>query len=228
MTSRGVQLTSLDEMGRFCLGVVKSRLAPKGFDTPEAVMVAVQRGLEIGLSPMQALDSICLINGRPCIYGDAPLAIAMGRPDFADCEETLSGSGDAMEAECTIKRKGRADLTRTFSVADAKKAGLWGKAGPWTQYPKRMLQMRARSWALRDAFPDALKGIGIAEEVRDIPPAPAKAKLILPGDPAPAEAPALTNGKIVRAAHAAVAGKLYTDSEKPSDYDLWEQEGQPQ
>jgi hypothetical protein len=83
-------------------------------------------------------------------------------------------------------------LTRSFSVADAKKASLWGKAGPWSNYPKRMLQMRARSWALRDAFPDVLRGIGIKEEQHDIPPAPAKAKLILPGDPAPAaETPAL-------------------------------------
>ena len=48
-----------------------------------------------------------------------------------------------------------------------KKAGLWGKAGPWSQYPKRMLQMRARSFALRDKFADALSGLLMAEEVQD-------------------------------------------------------------
>src|SRR3546814_17968193 len=52
---------------------------------------------------------------------------------------------------------------------DAKKAGRAGKQGPWSQYPQRMLQMRARAWAMRDGFADVLKGIGIAEEVRDFP-----------------------------------------------------------
>ena len=76
--------------------------------------------------------------------------------------------------------------TRTFSQEDAKRANLWGKAGPWTAYPKRMLQMRARSFALRDSFPDALKGVGISEEVRDYQPMkPANARevasnLVLP------------------------------------------------
>ncbi len=54
-----------------------------------------------------------------------------------------------------------------ISKEDAKKAGLWGKAGPWSQYPKRMLQMRARSFALRDKFADALSGLIMAEEAQD-------------------------------------------------------------
>src|SRR3546814_15720497 len=52
---------------------------------------------------------------------------------------------------------------------DAKKAGRAGKQGPWSQYPQRMRQMRARAWAMRDGFAEVLKGIGIAEEVRDFP-----------------------------------------------------------
>jgi hypothetical protein len=57
-----------------------------------------------------------------------------------------------------------------FSVADAKKASLWGKAGPWQSYPDRMLQMRARGFGLRDKFADALRGLSIAEEAMDIAP----------------------------------------------------------
>jgi len=52
----------------------------------------------------------------------------------------------------------------------AKTAGLLGKQGPWTQYPRRMMQMRARSWALRDVFPDVLRGMPIAEDIMDIEP----------------------------------------------------------
>jgi len=56
-----------------------------------------------------------------------------------------------------------------FSKEDAETAKLWGKQGPWQTYPKRMLAMRARGWAIRNVFPDALKGIQVAEEVQDIP-----------------------------------------------------------
>ena len=166
LDAHGVQLRSFDEMGRFCKAVVNSTLAPKSFDTPEKVMVAIQAGLEVGLAPMQALQSIAVVNGKPVIFGDAALALAMRHPDFEDIEEVANGD----TATCTIKRRGRTPCVRKFSEADAKKAQLWGKSGPWTSYPSRMLQMRARSWALRDAFPDALKGLGVAEEVRDYAP----------------------------------------------------------
>ena len=163
LDQHGVQLRSFDEMARFCKAIINSGLAPKGFNSPEAVMVAVQHGLELGLAPMQALQSIAVVNGKPVIYGDTALALATAHPAFLDIEETVEGN----VATCAVKRRDRSAVVRTFSEADAKKAGLWGKSGPWAQYPARMLQMRARGWALRDAFPDALKGLGIREEVQD-------------------------------------------------------------
>ena len=56
-------------------------------------------------------------------------------------------------------------IRRSFSVIDAKRAGLWKKEGPWLDYPKRMLQMRARAFALRDAFADVLGGLYVREEI---------------------------------------------------------------
>ena len=78
-----------------------------------------------------------------------------------------------MKAICILKRKhidGSIEMIdREFSVLMAKRAGLWGKQGPWTQYPERMLQMRARGNCLRDAFPDVIKGIITKEEADDYP-----------------------------------------------------------
>lgn len=166
-TERGVQFATMGAMYQFAQYALSSGLAPKHFGSPEAVMIAMQTGMEVGLSPMQAIQSIAVINGRPSMWGDACLAVCMGRPDFEDCIETWEGQGDKRAATCQVIRKGRHPVVRTFSMADADRAGLAKKAGPWTQYPDRMLQMRARGFALRDAFPDALKGIGIGEEVRD-------------------------------------------------------------
>jgi hypothetical protein len=66
-----------------------------------------------------------------------------------------------------VKRKGEPEYETTFSVEDAKQAGLWGKPGPWTQYRKRMQQMRARGFALRDKFAHLLMGLISAEEAGD-------------------------------------------------------------
>lgn len=186
----GVSLRSYDEMARFSQSILASGLAPKSFQTPEAVMVAIQTGMEIGLKPMQALQGIAVINGRPTLWGDAALAIVRSHPAFLNIEETFErgATDDEMMAVCVIERSGQTPTRRTFSVADAKRAGLWKKAGPWTQYPKRMLAMRARSFALRDSFPDALKGCGIREEIADIPKAKAREvkpaeDLVLPSEP---------------------------------------------
>lgn len=152
----------------------KSSIVPKEFiGNPGNILVAVQWGMELGLQPIQAMQNIAVINGRPSLWGDAVIGLVRSSPlcEYIK-EEEIDG-----KAVCHVKRRGEAEQVRVFTQEDAAKAGLWGKAGPWTQYPKRMMQMRARSWALRDVFPDVLRGMAIAEEVmdmepRDITPAP--------------------------------------------------------
>lgn len=171
-TLSALQPTTMGEAMQFSEMLAKSSLVPKQFQGKSGdILVAMQMGAELGLSPMQAVQNIAVINGRPSVWGDALLAVVQGRSDFEDIDETNNGSKDAESwaAICIIKRKGRSPVQRSFSVADAKRAGLWGKQGPWTQYPKRMMQMRARGFALRDAYADALRGIWMAEEAQDVP-----------------------------------------------------------
>lgn len=157
---------SLDEAMRFADILSKSSIVPKDYQgSPGNVLVAVQWGAEIGLAPMQAMQNIAVINGRPSIWGDALLALVRGSGSLTSITEDVTDSA----ATCTVQRAGEAPVSRTFSMEDAKRAGLSGKQGPWTQYPKRMLQMRARAWALRDVFPDVLRGVHVAEEAQDMP-----------------------------------------------------------
>jgi hypothetical protein len=169
--TRGLALATFDDAFRFAAMVAKSDFAPKDFrGKPESCLLAIQHGSEIGLSPMQSLQNIACINGRPAIWGDAALALCLASPVCDGIHELIEGDGDNMTAVCQTSRKGKdANVVGRFSVADAKRAGLWGKSGPWTQYPKRMLQLRARGFALRDAFPDVLKGLVTAEEAQDYP-----------------------------------------------------------
>jgi hypothetical protein len=172
--ARGLALASFDDAFRFAKMVSQSEFAPKDFKgKPESCLLAIQHGSEVGLSPMQSLQSIAVINGRPTIWGDAALALVQACPVCEYVREYLEGDGDNLTAVCEAKRQGYpAPTTVRFSVADAKKAGLWGKTGPWTQYPSRMLQLRARGFALRNAFADALRGLVTAEEAQDYPTPP--------------------------------------------------------
>jgi hypothetical protein len=151
----------------------KSALVPDAYrGKPADIVIAMQYGMELGLSPMQAIQSVAVINGKPSIYGDALPAVVMQHPDFMDIDASEPAGTEPQQwvATCTVSRRGRTPVTRTFSTADAQLAKLWGKAGPWQQMPKRMLMMRARAFALRDAFPDRMKGIITAEEAIDITP----------------------------------------------------------
>lgn len=150
-----------------------STLVPKDYQrNPSNIMVAIIWGSEIGLAPLQALQNVSVINGRPSIWGDAALALVRGHPACVSVREGVDGEGDARTGWCEVTRRGEEPQRRTFSVDDAKKAGLWEKQGPWQQYPARMLQLRARGFALRDVFPDALRGVITTEEARDTPPEP--------------------------------------------------------
>lgn len=146
--------------------LASSDIVPKDYQRkPGNILVAMQWGAEIGLQPLQAMQNIAVINGRPSIWGDAMLALVRGSGLLEFIREEITPDG--LKAICTVKRKGEEPAVSEFSMEDAKRAGLSGKQGPWTQYPKRMMKLRARSYALRDVFPDVLKGMAIAEEEQD-------------------------------------------------------------
>jgi len=167
----GLALATFDDAYRFAKMVASSDFAPKDFKgKAESCLLAIQHGSEVGLSPMQALQSIAVINGRPTIWGDAALALVQSSPVCEYVREYVEGEGDKLVAVCEAKRRGYPQPTVVrFSMADAKRAGLAGKSGPWTQYPGRMCALRARGFALRNAFADALRGLITAEEAQDYP-----------------------------------------------------------
>lgn len=152
--------------------ISSSELVPKSYkDRAHDVLIAMELGRSLGLAPLQAVQNIAVINGKPALYGDAVLAVCSGHPDFENIEEQpIHGNqNEVVGYSCTVKRKGRSPVTQVFTIENAKAAGLWGKMGPWKSYPERMLQMRARGFALRDSFADALGGVKIAEEIQDYP-----------------------------------------------------------
>jgi hypothetical protein len=157
--------TSLDEQYRMATAYSKSGLMPQALNTPEKVLVALQLCFELGLPPMTSIGKVCVINGTPAIFGDLPLSLVMKSGLLEDIDESLilDPENNVQGATCSLKRRGLSTpVIRSFTLKDASQAGLLGR-GPWKQYTKRMLQLRARSWALKDLFPDVLSGVYVAE-----------------------------------------------------------------
>jgi hypothetical protein len=130
------------------------------------IFIACSYGGTLGLNPFQSLQGIAMVNGKPSVYGDTLLGLV--RPLCEDFQEWFDDQTGT--AFCVIRRRGsQHPVQQKFSYQDAQRAGLTSKKGPWTQYPERMLQMRARGFAIRDAFPDVLSGVITREEAEDYP-----------------------------------------------------------
>jgi hypothetical protein len=154
---------NMGELFNFAKMLSESDLVPKDYQgKPSNCMVAIQMGGELGLSPMQSIQNIAVINGRPSLWGDAMLAVCL--PHLDSFEE----SDDGATATCVATR-GNRRVSNTFSTEDAKRASLADKSGPWKQYPARMRKLRARGFTLRDICADVLRGVQSAEETQDIP-----------------------------------------------------------
>ena len=169
--SRGIQITTHDELWRFAQAVCKTEFVPPSFrNDAGSTMVALEYAMELGLPMLQGLQNIMVVNGRPSIWGDLGLAMIESSGLMEDFFEDFEGTPfeDSYKAICISKRKSRSRPTITeFSVLDAKVAKLWGKSGPWSTNPKRMLQMRARWFNHRDGYADVLRGLYSREEMED-------------------------------------------------------------
>lgn len=162
--------TTLAEAQKFAEIIAASDLCPQSMrGKPGDVLVAGLLGMEIGIPFITALQNVAVINGKPCLYGDVALAVCYASGLLVEIEENTGEKALAEGGRCRVLRRGaKVAVLHTFNGDDAARAGLIKKAGPWTQYPARMFQMRARAFSLRDAFPDVLKGIAIYEEQLDV------------------------------------------------------------
>lgn len=180
----GIVPTTFEDVQRLASMAVKSGLFKGDRKDDEAQKLAkssmiIMQGLDVGVPPMQALQSMTIINGRVLMYGDLLTGVLWAHGFKID--QSVSGEGDKRTATCTITRPDGTKITRTFSVADAKKARLWddrptvkkqwdGKweekpnDSPWFRFQDRMLGWRAFGFAQKDGASDVTRGLFLREE----------------------------------------------------------------
>ena len=183
----GIVLRTIGDLYRIAEGICQSGMAPKSLDTTGKIAVAILTGAEAGLSPMMSVRSIYVVNGAPAWLSKAARALVQnsgllkegtnikeGVCHASDCDRNAAGKrcSDGCEGYCETWRKGdKSERQHLFSVADAKQAGLWGKKGPWQEYPTRMLMHRAAGFHFDDCWSDVLMGLNTVDVVADYPQA---------------------------------------------------------
>ncbi len=196
---RAIVPTTIEEAFRLAQWIVGAGLAPDSYSIggtgadrdqpdPQKIVIGILKSMEVGLAPITGLGTIAIVRKRPVIWGDGAVALVQQQGLVERVEQFYEGEekrdakeiaptdfGDNFAAVFRIWRRGHANpYEGRFSVRDAKRAHLWlnAKRPPWIEYPKRMLLARARAYALREGFADALSGLSIREEIEDLPPEP--------------------------------------------------------
>lgn len=133
---------------------------PKGIDTVQKMVVVLQAGREIGLQPIEALNSLYFVNGKVSLYGEAvPMQIMRAG------HQIIWGKCDKNEATVTIKRGDNGnEMTQTFTMDEAKERGYTSNA-LYQKFPENMLKWRVLGMVSKFIAPDALRGIGIKEDM---------------------------------------------------------------
>lgn len=151
-----------------CLALSRSSAIPLAYiGKPDQIFSTVVYGREFGLGPMTSLNNISNIEGRPSMSTHLMLGLCMRHKDFSGWEVKESS-----EVSCTVviyrwfeKLKKSLSYSSTFTLDDAKAAGLMRPGGAWFKYRRQMLKVRAIAFACRDAFDDVLTGVYSMEEM---------------------------------------------------------------
>lgn len=157
-------------------------------ETRAKLIIGLMKSVEIGVPPITGLNGIMIVNNRPSVWGDLAVSLIQKSGTLEKMEVRRFGPeptpgldidkwSNEFGYRVLMWRKGQDQpYVGEFTVGDARRAGLWGshKRQPWIKYPFDMLFNRARAKAMRMGFADALHGMSIIEEARDIAPAEAR------------------------------------------------------
>lgn len=211
---------SIDEVWRVARMAVIGNMAPESLvknKDPDAATsacaIAIMAGAELGLTPLMALRSYAVVNGRPSLWGDGIKAVVR---QSGRCEYIRAG-GDLTKGWCEAKRSDTGEeMRREFTWEQAKKAGLSGKTGPWQQHPDMMMERRATARCLNDLFADVLGGIVSQDEAHDSEPFTDEPRVVTPPSPPTPPSPTIIEADepIVDEIPEAVTGEQDFDAAK--------------
>ena len=132
-----------------------------GVASKEQAAAVMLKGWELGLSLSGSFEYIHIVEGKPSLSPRGALALILGSP--------VNGGVKITEEvdKCTVWMK-RADTafehTITWTMEDAKRAGVVKQNSGWDRYPSNMLRWRTIGFCADVVFPDVTGGMKRADE----------------------------------------------------------------
>jgi hypothetical protein len=150
----------------------RSKLLPKQYrNAPEDCLVAIEIGAELGMSPLGALQSLNVIQGKIAFPAETQMALMIQSKDYH--WHTLSSNKEIMETEICVMKGRRKSWPEgvvaetTYSVQEAKDGRLWGSSPSWKNHPADMIRHRCETRFIQTYYPDVTKGIASTEHMED-------------------------------------------------------------
>ena len=157
-------LAIIPKLQDFATSIQQAQLLPSHLrGKPADLLLIAMTGAEIGLSPMQAIRAIHVIEGKPTLSADLMAALVMSRADVCAYLRPVELTATVATYE-TLRKGWSAPLRQSFTIDDATRAGLAGKDN-WRKYPGPMLKARCLSGIVRAAYPDLMMGIYDPDEL---------------------------------------------------------------
>ncbi len=147
--------------------LIASGLMPRGIQRPEAAFAIIAAGRELGLTAMQSLRSIHIIEGKPTLSADLVAALVKSRPDICKYFRLVESTDRVARYE-TLRAGEPAPTAMAFTIEDAQRAGVVGKDN-WKKYPAAMLRARCITALARAVYPDLAMGVYDPDEVAPEP-----------------------------------------------------------
>jgi hypothetical protein len=161
---------------RIAKALASSALVPREYQGQQGLantLVAMEIAQRMGLSPLQVMQNLHIIHGRPSWSSQFIIAMINGCGRFAPLDYKLSGEGESLScyAFATELASGKELRGPTVSMAMAKREGWATKTGSkWQTMPDLMIRYRAAAFWGRLYVPEFLVGMKTQEEVIDIEP----------------------------------------------------------
>lgn len=190
-------ISTFGSVEKFCVRYSESKTCPSHLqNNPTEIQIMIAYGLSFGLNPFAAIKNVMVVDNIPSLYGDAVTAMCYATGQLEKLQVSIEETDEVLKgvlingkeakniiARCVIKRRGVDEIHTSFSLKEAAEAELLfitytdKKTGQrvtrpkkiWHSYTTRMLSWRAKTYAIREAFPDKLVGLTTFEEVIDYP-----------------------------------------------------------
>ena len=157
-------VAAADPLGPTAIVIASSSLAPEALrGKPQDALLVLMTGRELGIGPMQALRMVTVIRGRVTLSADATIALVR-RSD--QCVEWRMVESTAERATYSTTRRGDTSPTvLTWTMEQARVAGLVRGGGQWQTYPEAMLRARCAAALARIVYPDLVAGVYDPDEL---------------------------------------------------------------